>query len=540
MIKKSSDFIIYNGRAVDASATTAGNGAGAVPLSAGLWQKEALETAGMFGRNSGTFSPVGEQLTLFPMEPVSGPTAAGAVGGVRAEGEPGLPHWDNFKFFAKDSQRQVAIPAPQYRPQTAGAGHAADAHSATNGELIKDGVTELKEDHFPGRVSYTGGGLYPGGSKDDPKVAEQHRDAPNYRTTDHNKRIHGVGQPTKKGFQDVLTHLGAKDKPVVWTNNRAEAVIYINGQPHNLREMASRENLVLKEGASGEEIEALEDQLKQRLIARGSISISKEIPGQRDPVRETVQLTADNVQTTKDVIEELRQPPHNYQIEYKRIPLLDEKSPTPAQMDEMRNWMNEAQKKHPDQNLDFVYNCHQGRGRTTTGMVTAGITQEGKTFQMELPFVGQIGEGSKSRTDRIINDTQHMQNLRETVDEMKGKAGKAGSDADRFREQAAAEQDLQKQKELQEKAAQAQMEKEKYDGRAQDFTKRYAMLQKYSEYVDKYGSGATTPSFDEWMGQSAQVADLDKKWASLNTQLGLPALPGMPMAPGRDANVAFA
>lgn len=500
MIKKSSDFIIYERAKTEGVRQSQGTQAQQPPrpLTDGLWQKEALETLNMHAPNEGGFTPVkaGEQLTLFDLEPVA-PTQKLNLDAPAID----IPHWDSFRFFGKESLRQIKTspaPIPNAVPS-----HATDAVSATNGKLLVDGVTGIKEDHFPGRVQYLKGGLYPEGDKD------AHVDAPNYRKMD-GKPVHGVGQPTAKGFQDVLDHLKGKDKPVVWTNTRAEAVVYINGKPHNLRELASQENLVLKEGATGAEVEALEEELKQRIIERGSIKIAKEIPGQREPIYEDVPVSADNVQTTQDVIDNLKA--EGYKVEYKRIPIVDEKAPTPAQMDELRQWNNDMQAKHPKEKLDYVFNCHQGRGRTTTSMVTTAITMDGKTKQLELPLFGSIslGENAEQRADRIIDDAHHMQNLRETVEETKKKAQEAKTPEERA----------------------------KYEARAADFTKRYAMMQKYSEYIDKHGAGSETPSFEEWSSQTAQVKDFNHLWAALNTHLGVTG--GPVLEPGQSADVAFA
>ena len=497
-IKKSSDFIIYERPKTEAARGLSGGAPGqARPLTEGLWQKEALETLNMHSATEGNFTPVkaGEQLTLFDM-PAVAPTKKVDLDAPSID----IPHWDSFRFMGKDALRQIKT-APSPIPNAVPS-HAVDAVSATGGELLKDGVTGIKEDHFPGRVQYTKGGLYPEGDK------AAHVDAPNYRKME-GKPVHGVGQPTEKGFRDVLDHLHGKDKPVVWTNTRAEAVIYINGKPHNLRELASSENLVLKEGATGAEVEALEQELKQRIVERGTLRVAKEIPGQREPVYEDTPVNANNVKTTKDVIDELKA--EGYKVEYKRIPLVDEKAPTPAQMDELREWTNEAQAKHPDAQLDFVFNCHQGRGRTTTGMVTSAITQDGKTVQLELPLFGGIhlGENAEQRADRIIDDAHHMQNLRETVEETKKKAQEAKTPEERA----------------------------KYEARAADFTKRYAMMQKYSDFIDKHGAGSKEPTFEQWMSQTAQAKDLDNLWAALNKKLGVPG--GPQMMPGQ-SDVAYA
>jgi hypothetical protein len=547
MIKKH-DYIVYDGATRVDGARAGAGGDKVLPLTAGLWQKEALDTLGMYGAKEGNFTPVNQQLTLFPMDEVA------AVKPLNLD-DPTLPvaHKDSFRFLAKDTQRQIRsqkfyLAASQLAP----AAHT-DAVSATRGKLLVDGVTELKEDQFPGRVNYTEGGLYtkdPDRKKGDPirpELVEEHRQAPNYRKMEH-KPVHGVGQPTKQGFQDVLNHLGAKDKPVVWTNARAEAIIYIDGNPHNLREMAARENLDVKAGASGAEVEELEKQLKASLIEKakssgGKIRVPLETPGPDGKNYKEVTVTDKNVQTTKEVIEELQGPPNNYKVEYKRIPMTDEKSPTPAQIDEVRNWMNDVQSRHPEDKgkLEYVFNCHQGRGRTTTGMVAGAIALDGldgKTIQLELPFGVKIGENAERRADRIIDEAFHLQNLRETVTDYQKKSAKAEADAKKFEETAANTKDEKVRARNELAAKSAHETAQKYDRNAADFTKRYAMMQMYSEYIDQHGARSKTVSFDDWMKQSAQVQCLDQKWVALNEQLGV-CLPGQPVLAGRQ-DVALA
>ena len=210
--------------------------------------------------------------------------------------------------------------------------------------------------------------------------------------------------------------------------------------------------------------------------------------------------------------------------------------------------MNEVQSRHPQDKdkLEYVFNCHQGRGRTTTGMVAAGIALDGldgKTIQLELPFGVKLGENAQQRGDRVIDEAFHMQNLRETVAETQDKSKKALADAAKYDAKAQDPSKTDKEKAEFERLAQSAREtSERYENQARDFTKRYAMMQKYSEYIDKYGAHSNTMSFDEWMKQSAQCDDLEAKWCKLNSQLGLLIPqngPGQPGMTGR-ADVALA
>lgn len=551
------DYIIFKPAPTRVESTQAPPDSGSpklYPMTRGVWQREALDTLKMYAPEEGRFSPV--KPTEAAGTAMAGGTVALAQGpeqgsrmstctplflGLDDPAFLGIPHRDDLRFFATDTlpfARQLqgpyvpcleplAVPPPRV-------GKASDVSDLTGGALFDPTKTELKADHFPDRLIYMDGGLYPAGSKDNPEVAKAHENAPNYRRMP-GKPIHGVGQPTKQGYHDVLDHLGARDKPAVWTNTRAEAVMYIDGKPHNLRELMARENLDIKAGASGAELEALEDELKQKLLARGKIDISEEVPvlgsdgkpakddkGRIRTTRQTrsVELRPDNCQTTQDVIQGLKD--EGYQIEYRRIPISDEKSPSAADLDTLRAYMNEMKEKYPDQDVQYVFNCHQGKGRTTTAMVSAGILLDGKSSPLHLPIVGDIlGDDPKARAERNIDQNFHLQNLREVVDEYKSNASDAGKRADRFRQEATAEPDTARKADLEKKAAEAEAERARTEEKAREFTKRYSMMIKYSEYVCKHGPDATTPSFEQWMGEKTQVKDLDSKWAFLNAQLGL-------------------
>ena len=164
---------------------------------------------------------------------------------------------------------------------------------------------------------------------------------------------------------------------------------------------------------------------------------------------------------------------------------------------------------------------------------------DGRTLQLELPFIGKLGEDAQKRGDRVIDEAFHMQNLRDTVAETQEKAGKAEADAVKYEAKAAAAQSEKEKAEFERLAKAAHETREKYEQNARDFTKRYAMLQMYSEYIDKHGARAQDVSFDSWMEQRAQTDDFEQKWAALNTQLGV-LVPGLQGGLQGQADVALA
>lgn len=546
MVTNQPDYILYKPAPLQVEgpqAQTAAGGQKLYPMTHGVWQREALDTLDMYGPDAGRFSSVSKATGAGPAATLADPRELHATLGLGPD-DPAfslVPHKDDFRFFATDTLPFVRHRPGLYTPTLAPIAPAAptavrprDISDLTGGDLFDPSKVEFKADQFPDRLIYLDGGLYPAGSKNDPAVQKAHENAPNYRKMD-GKPIHGVGQPTVQGYHDVLDHLGAKGKPAVWTNTRAEAVMYIEGKPYNLRQLSGFENVDLKAGATGEQVEALEEQLKQKLLARGSIEVSEEVPvlgpdgkpekdekGRMRTTRETrtVALTPDSCKTTKDVIQGLQD--EGYKVEYRRIPISDEKSPTPANLDDLRDFMSEMKAKHPGEDIQYVFNCHQGKGRTTTAMVSAGILLDGKSSPMKIPLIGEVfGDDPKARAERNIDKNFHLQNLREVVDEYKKNAADAGARADKLREQAAKESDPTRRAELEAKAAGADAERARTDDKAREFTKRYSMMIKYSEYVCKYGPDASTPTFEDWMGEATQTRDLNRTWAMLNTQLGL-------------------
>jgi len=508
-----------------------------------------------------------------------------------------FPHYSSFKFLFDDTIQSLQHMKGTYSPEKGAAcgpavitgpeaevpAKAKDIESITGGPVYDPTKTEIKSDNFPDRMIYWEGGLYGRDKeleaaqkeaadirgrikteKDPAKKAElekkleaaemkaaermmnsdivkQHENAPNYRQVP-GKPVHGVGQPTKQGFEDVLKHVsGDKNKPVVWADMRAEAVIYIDGQPYNLRQLQGTGNTDLKKGASGEQLEAEEEKLKQSIISKGEVEIVEEKPvldaggkpvldenkkPKTQRITRKVKVSSENVQTTRDVVKDMED--KGYKIDYKRIPVTDESSPSEADMDTIRKFMAEAKKNHPKEDVQYVFNCHQGKGRTTTAMVTAGITLDGKSSSFNIPLFGNISFGDgRNQAESNIDNNSHLQNLREAVNEYKGKAEDAKAKADSIEKKMNAETDPEKKASLKKQLESARDKQQKYENNTLEFTKRYAMLQKYGEYISKYGENCEKPSFEEWVGGAAEKKDMDQKWAAINQYFQLPGAQGM-------------
>lgn len=145
-----------------------------------------------------------------------------------------------------------------------------------------------------------------------------------------------------------------------------------------------------------------------------------------------------SIQTSQDVFHQLQL--EGYLVDYLRIPVTDEKAPKEIDFDLLiqRCW-NRAP------NTSLIFNCQMGRGRTTTGMIIAALLhlRQSPNFPSELTNKIQKGtsevnggdgfrqgfyavvrslmrvleRGSEAKMvlDRVIDDANHMQNMREAI-----------------------------------------------------------------------------------------------------------------------------
>ncbi|MBM3461155.1 MAG: hypothetical protein FJX76_03540 [Armatimonadetes bacterium] len=243
----------------------------------------------------------------------------------------------------------------------------------------------LKPDQFPGihRAEI---------ARDQPRI----EGAPNYRALsvlDKNaevseRTIHGTAQPTVSGIRGVLAQTGGK---AVWTSLREEPVVYIHGQPFNVRDAEHVYVNEVNPGASAEQVEAVEDRLKADVLREaarngGAMLIHEEhADGTLAPVR--VQVDEKSVQTSREVFDGLRK--EGFDVDYARIPITDEKRPDDHDFDAVVDRLKDVP---PDANI--VFNCHQGRGRTTAAMVTAGLLRRA---QADAP--GKLTDSPPVRED---------------------------------------------------------------------------------------------------------------------------------------------
>ena len=284
--------------------------------------------------------------------------------------------------------------------------------------------------------------------------------APNFRGVEE-RGVYGVAQPTVEGLKSVLDKMGAKERTVAWTTMREEPVVYIQGRSYSLRlQDHPFANLEEHPGISTEQVEAQERQLKDEVLTEamkngGRILLHGESvdpdSGEFSLTQEWVRITPQDVQTPREVFEAVKK--EGYQVDYARIPITDEQAPEDKDFDALVNRMQGF-----DSDTPLIFNCHAGRGRTTTSMVIADlmrwresnpdrpiqkndavradIGEQGKyqkgEYRVILEMINLLGDGvqSKGNVDQAIDRFEHIQNLREATEKYKKKHedGKAGAE----------------------------------------------------------------------------------------------------------------
>ncbi|KAJ3760289.1 inositol hexakisphosphate-domain-containing protein [Lentinula raphanica] len=280
------------------------------------------------------------------------------------------------------------------------------------------------------------------------------------------------GMPTVDGLKRALLRVNAGPdgtNKVFWTSLREEPVIYVAGRPHVLRLVDRPLQNVEATGVATAVVEVMERNFKKDVIrelraGKGRILLHDEIeerPGVFSiiPIWETVGEA--DILTPRDVFDSIVE--EGFKIDYDRVAITDEQAPLPDALTQLLNRV----RTNLAEAGDFIFNCQMGRGRTTTGMVTAclvsttlgwnpessaendlmalaqddfeesqedlfdsmdGPSEEEAYRQGEyktiLQLVGVLSNGkvAKRLTDRAIDLMQDVQNLRKAVYDYKIKA----------------------------------------------------------------------------------------------------------------------
>uniref|UniRef100_A0AAZ3QVA7 Paladin n=1 Tax=Oncorhynchus tshawytscha TaxID=74940 RepID=A0AAZ3QVA7_ONCTS len=157
--------------------------------------------------------------------------------------------------------------------------------------------------------------------------------------------VYGMSQPTSEATGAVLTHLTDEKRKyshVLWVNLQEELVLEGNGQIFTPREPSSL----------GEEVQRAQKWLEVTLEQEKQMKMFKSCL--------TVQEVFKQYQRT------------HQGLFYKRIPLADCCAPKEEDFDQLLEAMKSTLAE--DSHSAFVFNCSNGKGRTTTAMVIAALT----------------------------------------------------------------------------------------------------------------------------------------------------------------------
>ncbi|KAG1727742.1 inositol hexakisphosphate-domain-containing protein [Suillus lakei] len=339
------------------------------------------------------------------------------------------------------------------------------------------------------------------------------------------KMLCGSGMPTVQGLRRALARVDADPQGhsmVYWTSLREEPVLYVAGRPHVLRIVDKPLENVEATGVTTAMVEAMEERLKKDVIREvrmgdGRILLHDELeerPGVFSiiPIWETVD--EDDIMTPRDVFDLMAK--EGFKINYGRVAITDEQAPLPDALSQLLERVRSGYAEADD----FIFNCQMGRGRTTTGMVTACLISTTMNWQGEenyiegqedsdsieydsidgpseeqayrqgeyktiLQLVGVLSHGkiAKRLTDRAIDLMQDVQNLRKSIYDYKLKVE-------------ALEKGSAKQRKLMNVAV--------------NYLYRYGTLIVFANYLIEIREmqGRETRGFSDWLQEHREIAKL--------------------------------
>lgn len=270
----------------------------------------------------------------------------------------------------------------------------------------------LKPDHFPGLHRKHIKPSIPG--------------APNFRQFSK-LPICGLAIPSVAGIVSVLEYVKVcpftKDyaSHVTWINMREEPVLYIHKIPFVFRDIDTPwRNVNSFRGISTQRLEEMERQLKQDVLDESKNYESKilchdEIEGKLQGYWETLD-EENSVQSTIEAYEtgfHKAKEVFGVQAVLARVPVTDEQPPEIGDFDDILQILKNA----PENSL-FIFNCQQGRGRTTTGMVIAALWYKKRKESKEIirvPISNIVTGGYMSYVTLSCNINITVQELKEKI-----------------------------------------------------------------------------------------------------------------------------
>lgn len=239
--------------------------------------------------------------------------------------------------------------------------------------------------------------------------------------------ICGCAMPTKDAIKAVLKRMNAGPggkRKVLWTCLREEPVLYVNKRPYVLRLFHDPLKNLETTGIARERVEGMEQRMRLDVLDElqeynGRLLLHDEETTEKGgfelvPTWETVPVEC--VETPSQVFESIVK--EGYQVDYLRIPITDEQAPIPDVFDQLIRRMQDA-----NAGVDALFNCQMGRGRTTTGMVTAClmtmILRNDSVTDMTSSYIMDRSESSATEPNALEEDESHEERARYLAGEYK-------------------------------------------------------------------------------------------------------------------------
>lgn len=364
------------------------------------------------------------------------------------------------------------------------------AHMQRRGVILNESRI-LKRDHYPtlhqGRLQL--------GREPQPELPG----APNYRSLSQTA-IQGSAQPDVAAIKTILERSnaapGQSGPSAVWVNLREEPVLYIKGQSYCLRDQGLPYNNLEATGILPRQLEQVEENLKREAIEElqrtgGKIMVTTEDHEGQLAV-DWVEVGPEDVKTPSEVYDELRA--EGYRVDYHRIPMTDEKTPELQDFDALLSLLRTVPDGSPR-----IFNCHAGRGRTTTAMVIAdmfeqargnpaasGTLLESERFQRH--YLQEEGAGSVESLARALREQSANRQL-----------------ADQAIDRMGLVQNLRKAILDRTPNGILPSDEEAVRIRSSNFLDRYMMLVQFARYLSSASHDGFRESFGQWVSRHPEV-----------------------------------
>ncbi|XP_035002189.2 paladin isoform X2 [Hippoglossus stenolepis] len=178
--------------------------------------------------------------------------------------------------------------------------------------------------------------------------------------------VYGVAQPTSEATGAVLAHLSdekRKHSHVLWVNLQEELVLEGNGQTFTPREPSCLDQHIPIPSSDPQLIEKLETSLKEAVLrAQKWLEVTLEQDKQMKMFKSCM--------TVQEIFNQHKS--SHQGLVYKRIPLPECSAPREEDFDQLLDAMKSSLAE--DSRSAFVFNCSNGKGRTTTAMVISVLT----------------------------------------------------------------------------------------------------------------------------------------------------------------------